>query len=397
MVLPGIRGRIYYVAKSDIVSWPSLPKKNRKVTDTIYSGSFTLASGVKWKYIDILEDKSQLTSEPQGDVPSQMQVNKLVALHPKSGEEASAAALYVNNNECVFLVQTSKGNVRVVGSKHLPVKATVNQDVGQGPAGTAMTTINIEAVDYIPAPFYEGVIATADGNKYGLQCRGWQVLYSQNFNGTYSVNNSGWTVTQGRMETSLRDDEGNKYLHIYSGNKLQNTSAVLDFQSDMFPAKAVFKEESIYKFSFDFGSSPGQTFPSVLKVMGIVDGTETTLFNVQVAANKTEVEGGSKVYSGSNQGNQIGSELTFDARMGGSVSIFNTFEIEQRKSSGSLYYELYLRVYDGDRNTMVSTRLLNKQTPIQLTKIVAECTSTTNYAAADLGFDNFEYQAYVSV
>ena len=162
-VLPGVKRRIYYIAKGDIVSWPTLPKSNGKVTAAKYTGSFTLAADANWKYIDILPDKSQLVSEPQGEVPSQTQLNKLTAVHPAVDDAASAAALYVNNSDCVFIVEDMEGNYRVVGSEMWQTKATVNQDLGQGAAGTASTTINVEASDICPAPFYEGSIVTADG------------------------------------------------------------------------------------------------------------------------------------------------------------------------------------------------------------------------------------------
>lgn len=61
--------------------------------------------------------KSQLTSEAQGELPSQTQLNKLTAVHPGVGAEASAAAAYLNNNDNVFLVEDMKGKYRVVGSE----------------------------------------------------------------------------------------------------------------------------------------------------------------------------------------------------------------------------------------------------------------------------------------
>jgi len=39
----------------------------------------------------------------------------------------------------------------------------VAQDNGQGATGTASTTINVEATDVCPSPFYQGTIVTEDG------------------------------------------------------------------------------------------------------------------------------------------------------------------------------------------------------------------------------------------
>ena len=159
--LPGIKRRIYYLAKSQIVKWPTLPvDENGRPTSAIYQGNFVLAADANWKHIDVLPDKCQVTSEAQGEVPSQTQLNKLTAVRPAVGPEASAAAAYINNTDNVFLVEDMRGKFRVIGCDKWNTKATVAQDLGQGATGTTSTTINAEASDVVPAPFYEGEIVT---------------------------------------------------------------------------------------------------------------------------------------------------------------------------------------------------------------------------------------------
>src|SRR5574344_1168326 len=168
--LPGVKRRIYYLAKSEIVAFPLLPRDTQgRPTSAIYTGSFTLKADTKWKFIDILPDKSQLTSEAQGELPSQTQLNKLVAVHPGVGADASAAAAYINNSDNVFIVEDMKGNFRVVGCDKWSTKSTVAQDLGQGATGTTSTTISVEATDEVPAPFYKGTIETEDGE---IDCSG---------------------------------------------------------------------------------------------------------------------------------------------------------------------------------------------------------------------------------
>ena len=124
--LPGIKRRLYYIAKSLIAQWPTLPKDAQgRPTAAVYQGSFVLVANATWKHIDILPDKSQVTSEAQGEVPSQTQLNKLTAVHPAVGEEASAASAYLNNNDNVFLVEDMKGKYRVIGSDMWNTKTTV--------------------------------------------------------------------------------------------------------------------------------------------------------------------------------------------------------------------------------------------------------------------------------
>ena len=167
--LPGIRKRIYYISKDQIALWPSYIRDytNRRPSKPAYRGDFVLVADAKWKYIDIIPEKSQLTSEPQGELPSQTQLNKLVAVHPGVGPEASAAACYLNSSDKVFLVEDMKGFFRVVGCKRWITKTTVTQDNGQGPTGSTSTTINVEATDEVPAPFYSGIIETEDGDIEG--------------------------------------------------------------------------------------------------------------------------------------------------------------------------------------------------------------------------------------
>lgn len=163
--LPGVRRRIFYLAKSEIVKFPDLPRDELgRPTSSILDGSFELAADAKWKYIDILPDKSQLTSDAQGELPSQTQLNKLTAVHPGVGPDASAAAAYINNTDNVFIVEDMKGNFRVLGNDKWTTNSTVAQDLGQGATGSTSTTINVEATDEVPAPFYVGTLETEDGD-----------------------------------------------------------------------------------------------------------------------------------------------------------------------------------------------------------------------------------------
>ena len=91
-----------------------------------------------------------------------------MAVHPGVDADASAAAAYLNNNDNVFIVEDMRGARRVVGSEKWLTKTTVAQDLGQGASGTASTTINVEATDECPAPFYTGTIVTEDGTLSGV-------------------------------------------------------------------------------------------------------------------------------------------------------------------------------------------------------------------------------------
>lgn len=162
-VFPGIKRRIYFVAKSDIAQWPIMEESlGGRPVAPYYLGPLTLRADKYWHYMDVLPDKCQVTSEAQGEFPSQTQLNKLTAVHPGVNGKATLSAAYLNNSDNVYLVEDMRGHFRMIGSERWPTKTTVKQDLGQGPTGTAATTIEVEATDVIPAPFYVGPFETLD-------------------------------------------------------------------------------------------------------------------------------------------------------------------------------------------------------------------------------------------
>lgn len=163
-VLPGVKNKAYRINRALITAWPVLSKDtSNNLTSAVYTGSFTLAASAVWDEIDILADKSQLTSETQGEIPSKTQLNKLTLVHPTVGEDAAVFIASCINADDIYLVPCSDGKYRVVGCEMYPTKTTASQDQGQGVTGNANTTINVEAPDITAAPFYVGDIVLAGG------------------------------------------------------------------------------------------------------------------------------------------------------------------------------------------------------------------------------------------
>lgn len=154
---PGIRKKIFYISKSEISKWPV-----REPNAAGYTGNFTLAADAKWFSIDCLANKSSVSSEAVGEAPSQLQQNKGQFVLPGTDKDFSSLAHYVNNNDSVFIVQTMNGEYRILGAEEWPVTAKVAQDSGKG-TDSASTTLDVEALDQSPAPFYTGTITTEDG------------------------------------------------------------------------------------------------------------------------------------------------------------------------------------------------------------------------------------------
>ena len=164
-LLPGIRTRVYYIPKSDIVKFPTLPDKATENMASLatYTGSFELEAEKKWKYIDLIDNKGKIESESQGDFPARTFINKISLVHPETDEEATGFARQANADDFVYLVQTRNGKFRVLGNESFRTDTKPKQDSGEGVSGDFGTTIEIEVTDVCPAPYYTGEIPTDDG------------------------------------------------------------------------------------------------------------------------------------------------------------------------------------------------------------------------------------------
>ena len=164
-ILPGIRSRLYYVPKRDIVSWPTLPDTAK--TDmselAIYEGNFTLASDKYWNFIDLVDNKGKIESESQGDKPARSFINKTSVVHPETDEYATGFARQANSDDFVYLIQVRNGKFRVLGCEAFSTDTKPKQDSGEGVTGDFGTTLDIEATDACPAPYYKGKIVTKEG------------------------------------------------------------------------------------------------------------------------------------------------------------------------------------------------------------------------------------------
>ena len=164
-LLPGIRTRVYYIPKSDIVKFPTLPDKATENMASLatYTGSFELEAEKKWKYIDLIDNKGKIESESQGDFPARTFINKITLVHPETDEEATGFARQANAADFAYLVQTRNGKFRVLGNESFRTDTKPKQDSGEGVSGDFGTTIEIEVTDVCPAPYYTGEIATDEG------------------------------------------------------------------------------------------------------------------------------------------------------------------------------------------------------------------------------------------
>lgn len=175
--LPGIRQRVYFIPKSEIVEWPKLPSiKEAKAMAELatYQGNFILAADKKWRSLDALDAKSNVTAESQGEKPSRTSLNKSTLKHAGTDEEATGFARQANIDNIVYLVQQRNKKFRVIGSDEFDADTKASQALGEGYTGEAGTTLEVEATDVCPAPFYPGKIETEDGDISGVDGSAWE-------------------------------------------------------------------------------------------------------------------------------------------------------------------------------------------------------------------------------
>lgn len=160
---PGIRRRVFFCNKSLIVAWPTLRRDALgRPTSAVLQGNFELQADAYWQFLDINIDKSTVKSDPQGERPSQTQLNKGTFLHNGIGPEATAAAAWLNNSDNVYIYEDMLGRMRVLGNNKYATTSKVTQDQGQG-TNPASTLIEVEVTDEVAAPFYNGTLETIDG------------------------------------------------------------------------------------------------------------------------------------------------------------------------------------------------------------------------------------------
>lgn len=170
-VLPGLRSHIYYIAKSDIVTFPSAPASvpsDGSMKDlAIIKTDFVLKADSKWKKIDIVASSSSVKSESQGDAPSKTFKNTGEFRYPGNNAEAAAFCRQANADDLVYLWPQRDGQYRLLGNAMFETNTTPAQESGSSETDASGTTITVTVTDIMPSPYYTGKIETAEGKING--------------------------------------------------------------------------------------------------------------------------------------------------------------------------------------------------------------------------------------
>lgn len=163
-VKPGIRRRIFGVTIDQILKFPEIQRDEiGRVKSSLLKGNFTLVEDAVWAVFEHLPNKAEFKSETQGEYPSQSFKVTCTFVYPGVDQAAADATVAFLNSSGVFLVEDMDGRFRMIGSEDYDTVISSSRDNGQGPTGTAGTTITIEASMEVDAPFYIGEIQTEDG------------------------------------------------------------------------------------------------------------------------------------------------------------------------------------------------------------------------------------------
>lgn len=160
--LAGIRRRLYFIPKSDIVSWPTLPEMtgDKKAADmgalATRTGAFTLKADAYFHYIDLKDNSSSVTFETAGELGSQIINNQATAIVAGSSKELAGFARQVKNDDLVYVYQERDGAFRILGNESYSTDTKPSGDSGAEATAAKTSTFAIQVYDDCPAPYYEG-------------------------------------------------------------------------------------------------------------------------------------------------------------------------------------------------------------------------------------------------
>lgn len=162
--VPGIRRRVFYTAKSNVVKEPTFPTDSlgRPIGESL-TGNYELASDAVFYKLEGIPNKNQYTSEPQGELYSQTQNSKVSFFYPSIDAFGSSLARLLNNVANIVVFEDNSGRFRVLRNKFDMLKAEIKQDSGQGITGETGTTVDFSDTDIAFPPFYTGTLETEEG------------------------------------------------------------------------------------------------------------------------------------------------------------------------------------------------------------------------------------------
>ncbi len=158
-VLPGIRRRLYFASKSDIATFPKLPKATDEgVTDMAalaqLTGSFAMRENKYFNFIDLKDEASNVTFETVDE--SKLFNNQVNAVVRGIKDEVKGFARQAVDDDLVFVYQNRDGSFAVIGNEMFETHTVPSGDTAAEASGAKTATFAINCYDECPVPTYTG-------------------------------------------------------------------------------------------------------------------------------------------------------------------------------------------------------------------------------------------------
>ena len=165
-VLPGLRKKAYAISRNQVKAFAKLPAIAANLAmdkAAVLVGEFEFFADATAIRIDLLDTASDVKSASQGEKPSKTFLNTLTIKYAGNDEAAAGFCRMANADDMIFFVQQRSGKWRVVGNEMFSTNINPSQESGMAVTDASGTTLEITGTDEAPAPFYEGLLHTADG------------------------------------------------------------------------------------------------------------------------------------------------------------------------------------------------------------------------------------------
>lgn len=166
--LPGMRPHFYMIRRADIVTFPKVGEADAADADmesvVTIEDNFELLADKVWKKVELIEGESEPSCNGQGAEGSKSFLNRANLVLPGTKKKVTGFIKMLNNDDVIIAYPQRDGAIRIIGNEMFRVQFELEQNAGKAVTDSAQTTVNASVSDVNPAPFYEGVIKTSDGD-----------------------------------------------------------------------------------------------------------------------------------------------------------------------------------------------------------------------------------------
>lgn len=171
---PGLKRYVFIASQRDVVTWPKWPEiTSAKSLEelAVLTGNFMLAADKVFVKVELSPKENEFISESQGSWPNKTFKNTANLIAPGTEQKVTGLINAMLNDETVVLVPQANGRCRCIGNETWSPEINVGQNTGKAETDASQTSISVEGIDFVSAPFYDGEIPTSDGIYMGSNCQ----------------------------------------------------------------------------------------------------------------------------------------------------------------------------------------------------------------------------------